>query len=76
VAQRVQRPLQGDAGQLGGLAQLLADVLAVDRLVPPAAGEDRLFRLAGQSGGPGVGQDGLLDRGWQRPLPLLPPLPV
>ena len=33
MAQGVQGPLDGNAGQLGGLAQLLADVLAVHRLV-------------------------------------------
>ena len=34
-------------GQVGGLAQLLANVLAVYRLVSPAADEDGLLRLAG-----------------------------
>ena len=34
-------------GQVGGLAQLLANVLAVYRLVLLAAGEDGLLRLAG-----------------------------
>jgi hypothetical protein len=67
----MQRSLQGDAGQLGGLAQLLADVLAVHRLVSPAAGEDHLFRLPGQTGGLGVDQDRQPDRRRQRPLPLL-----
>jgi hypothetical protein len=71
VAQGVQGPLQRDAGQLGGLARLLADVLAVYRLVAPAAGEDRLLGLAGQTSGLGVDQNRQPDRGWQRPLPLL-----
>jgi hypothetical protein len=43
VTQGVQGPLQWDPGQLGCLAQLLADILAVHRLVPPAAGEDGLL---------------------------------
>src|ERR1700730_2140895 len=43
VAQSVQRPLQWDPGQLGRLAQLLADVLAVYRLVSPAARGDGLL---------------------------------
>jgi hypothetical protein len=71
VAQRVQGPLQRDAGQLGGLAQLLADVLAVHRLIAPAAGEDRLLGLAGQTSGLGVDQNRQPDRRGQRPLPLL-----
>jgi hypothetical protein len=71
VAQGVQGPLQRDAGQLGGLAQLLADVLAVHRLVAPAAGEDGLLGLAGQAGRLGVDQDRQPDRRRQRPLPLL-----
>src|SRR2546430_12079801 len=37
VTQRVQWPLQRYPGQLRGLAQLLADVLAVHRLVSPGA---------------------------------------
>jgi hypothetical protein len=76
VTQRVQGPLQWDAGQLGRLAQLLADVLAIDRLVSPAAGEDRLLGLAGQTSGLGVDQDRQPDRRGQRPCRFLPPLPL
>src|SRR5438132_11368006 len=71
VPQRVQRSLQGDPSQLGRLAQLLADVLAVHRLVPPTTREDRLLRPPLQAGRLGVDQNRQPDRRRQRPLALL-----
>jgi hypothetical protein len=41
------------------------------RLVAPAAGEDGLLGLLAEAGARGVGQDGLLDRRGQGPLPFL-----
>jgi hypothetical protein len=65
VAQGVQWPLEADPGQLSGLAQLPADVLAVHGLVAPAAGEDRLLRPPCEASGTGVGEDRLLDQ-WRQ----------